>query len=232
VARNARTAGSPASILDHVRRSSTPIVVSLAVSTAIIGVAVAIKLCEGVPFRKLTGDPAELTHTPVYYGLLSNLGVVEWAATAAIGLFVAIFAPKCEGEKGMRRYLLACGLLSTLLGFDDLFLVHERLIRYVLDVPEILMYLAYAAAAAAVMAWFRAEVMRTDLALLALTAIALGLAACADEFMPPMRGGCLFEDGPKFVGTTCWLTYVLRTSTHTLARQRPFPDAPTTTATV
>jgi len=162
-----------------------------------------------------------MTHTPACFGLLSNLGVVAWAASAAISLFVAAGASALEGQQKERHYLLACGLLSLLLGFDDLFLTHERILGRGLHVPDNLTFLSYAVIAATIVLGYRREVARTDLPLLALAGLAFGLSATFDNYARLARGRFLFEDGSKFVGITCWLSYVVRTAADTLVRQRP-----------
>lgn len=208
-------------IRERIVQSLVTIGLSLFVAASGIAVAHAIHVVEKVPFDRLTRDPAGITHTPAYFGLLSNLGVVAWAASAAISLFVATCAPALEGQRKERHYLFACGLLSVLLGFDDLFLGHERILGRGLHVPDTLTFLAYAVIGASILLGFRKEVLRTDLPILGLAGLAFGLSVYFDMFARQARGQFLLEDGSKFVGITCWLSYVVRTAADTLARQRP-----------
>ena len=86
-------------------------------------------------------DPADLLRDPlavaelkpaecckVYYGAVSNLGVLLWTAGAAIALFGAGLALALGRPAGEAGLLLAAGMLTGFLAIDDLFLVHENVL--------------------------------------------------------------------------------------------------------
>src|SRR4051794_8451669 len=52
------------------------------------------------PFSYFTRDPASITHSKFYIGLLSNLGIMLWTATATICLFVAFFVRSHGNDSG------------------------------------------------------------------------------------------------------------------------------------
>ena len=69
--------------------------------TALLGLCVLawISSTTGVPVSNLTRDPLAVMGAPVYTGLLSNLGILLWCATAAITLFGAAVL----GKRAKRR---------------------------------------------------------------------------------------------------------------------------------
>ncbi len=142
---------------------------------------------------------------PIVVGMISNLGIVLWAAAAAISLFASCSG--LVGQRSWRKLLLVGGLFSTILCLDDFFLLHDRHVI----VHEGAYYLLYAVFAAVILVYFRKLVLQADgLAFLA-AALLLGLSVFSDRFQDSLPGGYdtvqLFEEGFKFIGIACWLAF-------------------------
>ena len=60
----------------------------------------------GIKMTRLSVDPAELAGYPIYYGLLSNLGMVVWGAGAFSSLFASFHVkdPSLETFFGGREF--------------------------------------------------------------------------------------------------------------------------------
>ena len=96
----------------------------------------------GVPVRELVRDPAAEYNYPAYGGLLSHLGIALMFGCTAICAFAATIASV------RRNVLWGAAWLSLTLTLDDLFLLHEEVLPELLGLPEIILYLLYAAIAA------------------------------------------------------------------------------------
>jgi hypothetical protein len=109
----------------HLRTLLLPMGLVLIVSALAFSAVFLLHWTQDVPFGNLTRDPTAIMEAPFYTGFLSQLGIIFWAATAAISLFSAtVIAPTFASEK---RFLYASGLFILMLAADDLFLLHEGL---------------------------------------------------------------------------------------------------------
>jgi|GEM_PF-2919497 len=89
----------------------TPVVVAL-------GIVVVVRITTGFPMADLTRDPLQIAQVPVYTGVLSNLGVLVWAGTAAICLFSYAVVRNRAAPGTSSRFLLAGGLVTVMLLLD------------------------------------------------------------------------------------------------------------------
>lgn len=114
------------------RRLRVPALVSVvAVVTAASMLAA---VAADVPARDLVRDPAPYLGTPLHVGLLSTIGVLLWAAAAALALAAAV-------ADGRLRIVAA---VSALCAIDDAFLLHEEVWPQLTGLPEELALLPYA----------------------------------------------------------------------------------------
>ncbi|MFP4316093.1 MAG: hypothetical protein ACLFQR_07690 [Desulfovibrionales bacterium] len=165
-------------------------------------VVVAAFALSGIKMAHISRDPQQLADFPLYYGLLSNMGILVWAAGAFVPLFAATLL-----KRGFERSLFFwIGVLTFLLLADDFFLLHDAVFPNVFHLPEILVYLVYAAAFVLFfLKYWKFLVHNTPIRLLYLAFFLLGVAVLIDmDFLP---GGIDVEDSFKLYGMVVYSYY-------------------------
>jgi hypothetical protein len=165
-------------------------------------------------------DPGDLLRDPlavaemrqplcckVYYGAVSNLGVLLWTCGAAVCLFAAavVIAQRLPAQRAI--FLISASLLTGVLAIDDLFLVHENVLP-ALGVSQPVTYGAYGALGLAYLAVSWREILRHKVSLLAAAVVLLGTSATIDWVFHsdhPLR--ILLEDGAKLTGISAWVGF-------------------------
>ena len=167
-------------------------------------VVLALSVAAGIEPHLVLRDLMQTCNHPIGVGMLSNLGILLWAA-AAISFFASFSG--LVRQRSLRLLLLVGGILSTLLCLDDLFLLHDR---HVLG-HEGSYYILYAVLVLFILVRFRKLILQADgLAFLA-AALFLGLSVLSDIFQESLPVDYatvqLFEEGFKFIGIACWLAF-------------------------
>ena len=171
---------------------------------------------DGIPWAHLLGDPATALEAPFYIGLVSNVGVLLWAATASVFLFGWALLRRRGGDVEWRGFLLYSGVFVAWLCLDDLFLLHDVVFPDVLGIPQPAVAAAYAALALAYLACFAPLVLRTDFLVLVLAfgllaaSLALDQLHAVRELLP--IAAALWEDAAKLLGIGAWLSYGIATT--------------------
>ncbi len=168
-----------------------------------------------IPLEYLTGDPAALSGQPFYFGALSNIGVLFWIASAAICLFSAALLSTLKARSESIRFLSAFGSLSTVLGLDDLFLLHERAFPFLLRVSQSSVLLGYAIILLICLCRFRKILLNHRPAAFGVSLILFSVSVLSDIVpLDPILGATtnnnifhLLEDGTKLIAIFVWLTY-------------------------
>lgn len=193
-----------------------PIVVTL-------GIIVLTRIRTGIAIADFTRDPLQIVGAPVYTGIVSSASAVIWSGTAAVCLFSFAVVRGSTERDAAPRFLLAGGLVTTLLLVDDFFLLHEIVFPRYVGVPE----KAVQVAIAGILVWFvvsfRTVILRTDYLLLALACGALGVSTGLDfiESVGSYRAFYLFEDGAKLFGIVNWAAYFVLVSAGQVVSSRP-----------
>ena len=177
-----------------------------AVAMVFIGIIHFVHFWRDVPIKDLTRDPIAVFNGDAYIGFLSQSGIFLWAAAAAICLFTAYLITGRGGFAKHQKYLIISGLLTLLLGLDDIFLLHESFFPF-LGVPEEIILITYVLMILAWLIYFRSVILKTENTLLFSAFIFFGLSMTVDVFSGNFPGEFLVEDGAKFVGILFWLTY-------------------------
>jgi hypothetical protein len=132
--------------------------------------------------------------------------VLLWWATAALCLFTGVRAEKPRGS-----FLLGAAALSAMLCMDDLFMLHEKVFRVGLGIPQKLTYATYLTFTAIHLFRFRNYILSGDWGPLVLALGLLGSSVLSDVvsiYLPTEpRGASFLEDAAKFVGISVWLGY-------------------------
>jgi hypothetical protein len=210
-------------------RSSWPMIgLVLIVSAVLLGIALLLHFLRGVPLEKLMRDPIAITRVPPYIGFISQISIFFWSASAAFCLFSAKALPRYLDNFKIKRFLLVSGLLTLVLGLDDLFLLHEKILPD-LGIPEKAVLVSYAGFVLFYLARFYAILLETEYILLGIALVLFGASIILDLSAP--HGIALylfFEEGAKLVGIMSWMVYFFRTGTsaiyHNTAQQGAASD--------
>jgi hypothetical protein len=188
------------------------------VSAAVVTSAFLLTESAGIPFVALTRDAA-VAHSkdaPMYGGFLSNLGAMLWTSAAAVCFFAALTNLRSDDPEHHERraFLLTLGALTALLLIDDLFMVHELILKHFGRSQKATLLVQ--GALAVWMLWrFRKLIRQSDLPLLLSSGLlfAGSLVIDLELVRPSPRWQHVLEDGLKFLGIAGWCGYALRTCT-------------------
>ncbi len=157
------------------------------------------------PLSSLTRDMAGIAHVHPFIGVVSNVGILLWCATAVICLFSRNLLRQ-QGLHEEARFLLWAGLMTTVLLFDDLFMIHEYIAPVHLHVNEKVVLASYACAAGAYLLSHRRLILATNYRLLAAAMVLFTVSMLVD--ISDVSGWWrLGEDGFKILGIASWLGY-------------------------
>lgn len=185
---------------------------------------VVVHLISDIPLRVFFTDPVTEFSAPMYVGLVSNFGVVLWASAASVCLFGAWLLRNRPDAQEPAMFLASAGLLSTVLLFDDLYLLHEEIVPERLHIPQPLVLAGYALLVAWFLVRFRRLIEQTDFALLVLAGVWFAGSVLVDVLVTPeeffifgdFAGRDLIEDGLKLLGIVSWTVYLWRSATQTV----------------
>jgi len=157
-------------------------------------------------------DLAQTCGYPIGVGMISNIGILLWGATASICLFTT-FSENINRESS--KLLLLGGLLSGILCIDDFFLLHDRYIG-----PDFL-NLTYLAITIFLLLRFRTILKKIGIYNLVISILFLGLSIFFDGviqqiFEQEYDLTQLIEEMFKFLGITCWLNFWIKASSYAL----------------
>ena len=204
---------------DHVQpvRAQLRLVIStvLVAFCVIAGFVVLAELTDH-PFKYFSKEPAESLGADPYVGWFAHFTSAVWLGAAVTALFAGLILRR-SGDRRHGSFLLAAGVLSTLLGADDLFLLHEFVYPSI-GIPQEAVYLAYAVLLVAFVWRFRPEIVADDWLLLVLTAAFWATATISDVMQHRWGIPHVVEDGAKLTGVALWTTFIVRAaSRHVLA---------------
>lgn len=164
-------------------------------------------------FGELTRDPNTVLKGHVYTGMISNAGIFFWSASATICLFTAVFLQKNGGEKSKFLLMLFAGLLALLMGFDDVFQMHEKMFNDVFYIPEKLFFVAYFICVLVIVIACYNIFIQTDFVM---WGMALGMFFISlvidNNIIAVHKHHAFWEDSFKFTGIVLWAIYYLRTA--------------------
>ncbi|HUR21682.1 MAG TPA: hypothetical protein VMZ90_12780 [Vicinamibacterales bacterium] len=158
-----------------------------------------------VALSSLTRDMAAVAHVHPLVGVVSNVGILLWCATAVICLFSASLLRQL-GLLAEARFLMWAGLMTTVLLVDDLFMIHEYIAPVHFHVGEKVVLASYACASGAYLLSHRRLILAANYQLLA-AAMVLFTASMAVDFSDVGGWWRLSEDGFKILGIVSWLGY-------------------------
>lgn len=174
----------------------------------------------GISFGYFSRDAIQtLWHEPnaevaFYIGFLSNIGVIFWCFTAAILFFSSKISRDFGKSERLSQFFFFSGLLTTLLMIDDLFLMHDVIVPYYLEISEKFLYLFYGLYVLALLFLFKEIILESDYLLFLFAFASLASSVITDVILTigiSIKETYLFEDGFKFLGIISWAIYFSRT---------------------
>lgn len=179
----------------------------IAALLTLIGALLASRLT-GVPAHWLTVDPGAISNVHPLIGALSNLGILLWAATAALCLFTFVLLQNHGTEAPTRRFLLYFGLVTAVLMVDDLFMVHEELAPRYLRAEETLVVGIHGLLLLGGLVYFGRVILSTPYLYLLTALFFFGGSIAIDMVWSTWaEWPTFFEDGAKFMGIAAWMSY-------------------------
>ncbi len=195
------------------------LVTVLVICTLIALTVYAISIISNLRIDFLTRDPGQASGIPLL-GILSNFGIMVWAAATASCFLGAIILFE---DVVKSRFLLASGLLTGYLAIDDAFLFHEGVIPHFLHLTERYIYMGYLLVILVYFGIFlRLILTQTDYPILAFALIFFAISIIFDVFLgkfPTEIFEAFYEDSAKFFGIAFWFAYFFTTSIK-LAKQK------------
>ena len=166
-------------------------------------------------------DPLRAAEAPFFYGALSNIGIVVWCVAASVCLFIGLVVTRLEGFNEDAKYMLAAGVLSMVLMFDDLFMLHERVLPDRIGIPEPVVYLVYLLSVAWYLIRFRKALISTEPVILMSSLVLFAISMFSDIVLgkPETVLERIVEDGAKFLGIWLWTGFHLRAAWLVMGRQ-------------
>lgn len=198
-------------VRQQIRNAAPIMVMAYAFTTAILSVVIFLGMENDVELDHFTQDPATIMNTPFYLGFFSYIGILFWSAAATLCFFTRLLLhDEYPAQKRKRQFLLFSGLISTLLMFDDLFLLHELVFPEYFMLPKNVVYLIYLNILAVYVVVFRADIMETEYLILGIAFGLLGISQFVDSLPMPIPEDSFLEDAVKLFGIVTWFTYYMR----------------------
>lgn len=163
-----------------------------------------------IPVGEFTRDPAATFQTYPLIGVISNLGILLWCTTASVCLFTYM-VHFSSSNIVVRQFLLTSGLFTTVLLFDDLFMLHEFVMPDVLGIPEAVIYSSYLVFILIYLIKYRAYLLKTEYMVLIIACGFFSLSILSDVYLPQTGIVYLVEDGFKLFGIATWTLYFIST---------------------
>ncbi|MBC8172057.1 MAG: hypothetical protein H7X77_10305 [Anaerolineae bacterium] len=163
-----------------------------------------------IPLADLTRDPAAINNTQFYYGLLTYVNIVLWAAATAICLLGAILIGSNPDYRRIRLFLLFGSVLNLLLLTDDALLLHEVVFPQMFGIKEKFVMGAYLLFTGAYLFAYLPEIRRSDYMLLLLAIGGLGISVVIDKILSMSDFVTFIEDSFKLFGIVFWTVYFAR----------------------
>ena len=141
----------------------------------------------------------------VYFGFMSQVGVLVWVSTAAICLFSALLMFLNGAPLKLVFFAVTAGLLTGWLGLDDAFLIHERVLPG-LGIPQVVVLMSYVILTLVYLTASFRIIMKNDYLLLmaGCTGFVISLALDLVSGVPLWAH---LEDSAKFFGICCWASF-------------------------
>jgi hypothetical protein len=198
--------------LEQLGRVWPLLAITLALTLQFLLILTIVALAAGIRLSTLTMDPAATSERPFYLGMISVLGLMLWAGSAAICWFSWLLLESNPKTAQIRLFFLCSGLVTVMLLVDDAFLFHEVFFPEYLSIPEKVILAGYLLLLGSYLFYFRRLILATDYLLLLAALLSFGLSLVIDVVLPTRNWITFIEDSFKFIGISFWLTYFISTA--------------------
>lgn len=181
---------------------AAPLAIYLVSLVTIIGVY----LQPYVPVEQLVRDTVVVAGGKIYFGLISNIGLFLWCASASVCLFTYFFV-KDKSSARQRNMVLSGALLSLFLLADDFLMMHEIFFPKYLGLSENVFFVIYPLALISYLIIYLKEILLSKVLLFFSALGFLGFSIISDKILPQQGSIMIVEDGFKFIGITGWFIY-------------------------
>lgn len=200
-------------VLSRIIENRVSYLLSLLIPTVILVFAFMFGRSKGIDLGDLTRDPNTILKGHVYTGMISNAGIFFWSASATICLFTAVFIYKLNGMTKSFLLMLFSGLLSFVLGFDDVFQMHEKMFTDIRYIPEELFFITYFICIIFIVIVSYKEFIKTDFVMWLLALFMFFMSLVVDhDYIYVQNDHAFWEDSFKFTGIVIWSVYYLKTA--------------------
>ena len=160
-------------------------------------------------------DLSQTCNYSIFVGMISYLGVLLWAASAAICIFSSTSSLISNYKR--KQLILIGGIFSLILCVDDLFLLHDRQQSF-----QDFLYPSYIIFVLIIILRFHPILSGDELIYLFFASFLLGLSIVSDIFQDFLPIGYdtvqIFEEGFKFLGIASWLASWWRITKKSLSK--------------
>jgi hypothetical protein len=210
---------------------SRPVILLVgAAASLVILVALAAGPVLDVAFSDLADDPMSITGGHPLTGALSHLGVLVWWTGATAALFGGGILWRMGREGTASRFLLGAGLITVYLAIDDLFMLHEGLLREYTPLPQPVILGLMVLVIGLFLGLSRTFIRTTHWALLIFAGVlmfgSLGIDFISDfgestgRWSTPEFAGVL-EESLKWLAIVAWTSYLVDVSASAVLRVAP-----------
>ncbi|MBE7381057.1 MAG: hypothetical protein F6J95_006575 [Leptolyngbya sp. SIO1E4] len=168
----------------------------------------------------LMRDPVAVLRGHQFTGLVSNVGILLWAAAVSICFFSHVLYTQSRRSAFLARFFLWFGFLTLVLLLDDLFLLHEE--SSDVRIPKIILFPFYGSYLILCMRNFWRLLSKRESILFWLSLIFFGVSVGIDSVVDagvvslPSNSTTFVEDAFKFIGIVSWAGFLVNISVQTL----------------
>jgi len=169
-----------------------------------------ISVRSGIPMYKFMRDPSRIGDISPLAGVISNIGVLMWCASAAICLFSWTLLRYRENTAQFVRFVLYFGFMTIILLIDDLFLGHESISAF--GISDKVIYGVYVVIVLCGILTFKDTILKTEYSVLLVALCFFALSIFFDiiqHYIQAVLGQwrIFLEDGFKLLGIIGWFGY-------------------------
>lgn len=211
-------------IFNKVKESTNYLVLALILSAIVLTPAILAMSFYDMSYSMQMRDPVVLLGGPLYTGWFSQLGCALWFVSVGFCFLSLQLISKDHPMPRMRSFLIYSLALTTFLGVDDMFLLHDEILPY-LGIKENLIALGYFMAVVVYLLLYFKVILKTQYVVLGLAFFFLGLSLSLDRlpgqkiFTPGAWQSVLIEDGAKMIGIILWAIYFYSVAKLTLKKK-------------